>query len=77
MDYLEKNNLKKEFFDGVSSLFAQKMWARIDSDDELAKEILRGQADEIGRSIDLRMEKFINDPAYYEEAEPEYEDYEK
>lgn len=77
LDYLEKNNLKKEFFDGVSSLFAQKMWARIDSDDELAKEILRGQADEIGRSIDLRMEKFINDPAYYEEAEPEYEDYEK
>ena len=29
------------------------------------------------RFIDLRREKFVNDPAYYEEAEPEYEDYEK
>ncbi len=77
LDYLEKNNLKKEFFDGVSSLHSQKGWAHIESDDELLKDILSGKADEVGKWIDLRREKFVNDSAYYEEAEPEYEDYEK
>ena len=77
LDYLEKNNLKKEFFDGISSLFKHKHWANIPSDETLKEEILKGEAKEIGHSIDLKMEKFRDDPAYYEEAEPEYDDYEK
>ena len=56
LDFLERSNLKKKFFDGVSSLYTNKSWARIDTDEKLLEGILDGSANEISEHIDIRID---------------------
>lgn len=64
LEFLEKSNLKKEFFDGVSSLHDHKSWARINTDEELLDVILKGSAKEIGDQIDFKISEAVMDGSY-------------
>lgn len=64
LEFLEKSNLKKEFFDGVSSLHDHKSWARINTDEEVLDVILKGSAKEIGDQIDFKISEAVMDGSY-------------
>ena len=72
LDFLERSNLKKKFFDGVSSLYTNKSWARIDTDEKLLEGILDGSANEIHEHIsfkidDARMDAYEDEKNYDED----------
>ena len=55
---------KKNFFDGVSSLYKHKSWASVETDEQLLNGILSGSAKNISDHIDFKIEEAQMDHAY-------------